>query len=85
MSRVKREPAPWAAGTCAATGKRCFDSRKHARRTLRAFAPGERQQAYRCSYCGWWHLGHIPHSVSRGTGDKAAWLAHARKQQETPR
>lgn len=38
-------------------GKVRFDTRKHARRVAKRMGkPG--LNAYRCTHCGWWHIGH---------------------------
>ena len=29
---------------------------------------------YRCTYCGFYHLGHMPPEVRNGTTDKDEWL-----------
>lgn len=65
-------PAP-ARGACP-SGKIQFASRKQARRNRRRIADSS-LSAYLCPECGWFHLGHQPKTVRRGTYDKAKWQA----------
>ena len=50
------------------TGKRRYDVRSHAMKTLKrrrsqeAGAPG--LEVYRCQFCGDWHLGHTPPTMA---------------------
>lgn len=50
--------------TCDACGKRCYGSRKEARRLGRALYPGESLRAYQCGE--FWHIGHTAPWRARG-------------------
>ena len=55
------------------TGKVQYWNRKQARakaKRLHDNALG----AYKCPYCGWFHIGHKPDHVRNGEVDKDAWL-----------
>lgn len=50
-------------GRCRRCGKRCYPTRREARRAARLAHPGEHMRAYRCG--GYWHLGHPnPHRIT---------------------
>lgn len=53
-------------GTCSICGKRCYTSRKLAKRAARSIQGnrGKRMSAYACGQ--WWHIGHLPDVVRRG-------------------
>lgn len=59
--------------------KRRHGSRKAARRARNATETDRRLHIYRCPFCGWLHLGHLPQGVRNGDGDKAAYIARARQ------
>jgi len=50
-----------------------YPTRKEARHAARHL-PGEKLGTYRCPFCGWFHVGHIPQRVRAGEVDKSAWL-----------
>lgn len=43
---------------CEATGKRCYRSERQAKRA-RTRHIHDRLRAYRCAFCGRWHLTHL--------------------------
>lgn len=59
------------------TGKVRFASRKAARKARAAMqGRGMGQghlQAYKCEWCSWFHLGHMPAAVAAGEVDKSDW------------
>lgn len=56
------------AGECSLTGKVGFVSRADARRVVkRERHVLGRMRAYLCDGCGWWHVGHLPRAVVRGS------------------
>lgn len=65
---------PASRGNCP-TGKWEYASRKQARHARTRYHQDHTLRAYRCDQCGFFHLGHQPQVVRRGTYDKAAWLA----------
>lgn len=67
-------PAP-AHGDCS-TGKWQYATRKQAKaaKSLKGRRDGG-LRPYRCPHCSWFHLGHQPKTVRRGTYDKSKWLA----------
>ena len=56
-------------GTCLTCGKKCYLTRKAARRDARRILPAEHLNAYQCGR--YWHLGHLPAPVARGTETRA--------------
>lgn len=47
--------------TKACIGKKSANQRKARAEAERASAEtGETIRAYRCPFCGWWHVGHVP-------------------------
>jgi hypothetical protein len=52
-------------GTCQVCGKRCFTSRKAARKAIRTIGDGDHMTAYRCG-ASYWHIGHLPKAVIKG-------------------
>jgi len=59
--------------TCAT--KTRYPSRRFARKGRR-FASGMGQihlHIYRCPYCDWFHLGHLPKAITSGLLDKTLW------------
>lgn len=56
-------------GTCRNCGKKCYLTRKAARRDARRILPGEHLNAYQCG--PYWHLGHLPVPVARGAEGRA--------------
>jgi len=62
--------------TCATTGKVQFRSPEEADRRRRELKRrhNDRQHAYRCEHCRWWHLGHghrsagVPQTPRRKAG-----------------
>lgn len=54
-----------------------YDTKADARRVRkRMFGRGHvdgKLNAYRCQFCGWWHLGHMPQAVRNGQLNKASW------------
>lgn len=55
-------------GTCEETGKRCYPSRKVAKRASRQMPHrGGHFHAYRCEACDQFHLGHLPAWVANGS------------------
>lgn len=63
--------------SCQTTGKRQYRTKRHARRA-RNQTPNTRDGGamgiYRCDDCGYYHLGHKPRDVARGTLSKDEWL-----------
>jgi hypothetical protein len=60
----KTRPRTLAIGTCQRCGKRCYATRREAKRAARALHPDAPLRAYRCGT--WWHVGHTPDWVRRG-------------------
>lgn len=51
-------------GTCPTTGKRQYESRKHARKA-RQMAGHTHGNAYLCDHCAYWHIGRRRSSATR--------------------
>ncbi len=49
----------------ACQGKTRYESKAEACRILRLYAAPNRMRAYRCSFCGAWHIGHEPERLRR--------------------
>ena len=60
-------------GTCPTCGKQMFTSRKKAKAYCHAWRPSERYSVYQCG--DYWHFGHIPTQVQRGTVDRRNYVA----------
>lgn len=56
-------------GTCEVCGKRCYESRRAARRAAHAIFPTQKVSAYRCG--NFYHFGHLPKIVNDGTMSRA--------------
>jgi hypothetical protein len=69
MAREKHVHNP--VGACHTPGKRCYESKKAAKRQIARMRKAEDRgliQAYRCDSCGRWHVGHkIGSSLKRKT------------------
>lgn len=61
---VNISPFSLSFAVCERSGKRCFASRKDARRAARAIHPGAVLRAYQCE--SHWHYGNSPEWVKRG-------------------
>jgi rubrerythrin len=57
----------------ACVGKRRYSTRKAARKARNGTEAKGHLNIYRCSFCGFLHLGHLPPDVRRGETDKDAW------------
>lgn len=55
-------------------GKRRYTTRKYARRARNATPSVGHLSIYRCEFCDFYHLGHMPDDVRRGDTDKDLWL-----------
>ena len=59
------------------TGKRRYSDRKRAKsargRTRQHDSSKGRLNVYRCDFCGFFHLGHLPPEVRNGEVDKREW------------
>ena len=51
---------------CPTCGRRCYTTRKIARKAARYLYPGQHKRAYRCDGGRWWHFGDTPEWVKRG-------------------
>jgi hypothetical protein len=49
------------------TGKRQYRQKDRAKRDARLArnGPAGNVRPYRCSHCGWWHLGHKPYDARK--------------------
>lgn len=75
------DPRYW--HTCPACGKRAWPSRRAARRAARGRYAD--LTAYPCPHRpGWWHLGHLPRSITRGRATRSG-LTHIPDQDEAAR
>jgi len=45
----------------------------HKRAAALAHATGQRISAYRCKWCGGWHVGHTPYRVRQSMRDRRKW------------
>lgn len=61
--------APGHVRTCDACGKRCFVSRKDARKYSRTQMPGNNWSIYKCGE--YWHYGHKPADMKSGKRTRA--------------
>ncbi|MDG9703738.1 hypothetical protein [Streptomyces sp. DH37] len=52
--------------SCPDCGRRCYTSRKVAKRAARYLYPNRALRAYRCDGGRWWHFGATPDWVRRG-------------------
>jgi hypothetical protein len=74
---VRRDdPKRWSStppsGSCAATGKKSYLSRRDAKKVAKRVYPGgEHMSSYRCSECGFWHNGRMPKLVRDGRVDRS--------------
>jgi len=51
-------------GSCPATGKRAYLTRRAAKRAIRDLDSS--MHPYPCDHCGFWHMGHLPKAVRSG-------------------
>lgn len=65
-------------GSCRATGKIAFTSRREAKARRRKIPGGTKLNIYRCPACDYLHLGHMPQAVRNGQLTKPDWKARAR-------
>jgi hypothetical protein len=52
-----------------------YNNRKKAREARRRTPSPNSLNIYCCPACGWYHIGHMPEDVRRGTVSKDVWLA----------
>lgn len=57
--------APRFIGTCHDTGKRAYLDRPTAKKAIRVMGTGNHLAAYRCDFCGHWHVGHHRNGATR--------------------
>jgi hypothetical protein len=57
----------------ACEGKRRYENRKQARKARNGTKTQGRLNIYRCPFCDFLHLGHLPPDVRRGETDKYDW------------
>lgn len=64
----------------ACLGKRCYDTKRRARQGRRRTNADDRQHLsiYRCPFCGFYHLGHLPARVREGRYDRQDYRADAK-------
>lgn len=60
--------------------KRAYNTKRLARQARSATVTRDRKRLsiYRCVYCGFYHLGHLPASVRDGKFDRQQYRAEAR-------
>lgn len=63
--KTERERAFW--HWCPQCGKRAWELRKGARQFLRLKAGKAKMREYRACEAGFWHIGHLPRNVHRGS------------------
>jgi hypothetical protein len=51
--------------TCETCGKQCYTSKKNAKDAAKNRHAGDQMNAYECG--GFWHYGHLPKGVRRGS------------------
>lgn len=64
MKRPTGQPRAHVIATCRDCGKRCYLTRRDARRAARAIHPDVPLRAYQCGQ--WWHYGNTPQWIRRG-------------------
>lgn len=60
--------------TCPVTGKKSYTSKRDARSARRRHHAGAQLNVYRCTSCGFLHLGHMPQRVRSGDVEKTDWM-----------
>jgi len=64
---VRQRSDAWTS-LCPTCGKRCFPTRRAAKKAARRWFPNETLRPYQCD--GVWHIGHTPAWVRRGDEKK---------------